>query len=361
MAICPGAPVRAQVVINEVSAANWDLINLGGEYEDWVELYNAGGSSVDLSGWHLSDDDADPGKWTVPGGISIAANGHLVIVCSGKNAVIIGMPHTNFKLTQTKQESVVLSDPAMSLIDSFQFAQPTQKNHSWGRTADGAATWSIFLSPTPAAVNTGPSSYYAETPLMSPVAGGYAGSTSVSIAVPAGCTVRYTLDGEEPTAASTLYAGPFNVNATTCVRAVAFSATPGVPPSFIETSTYFINETHTLPVWSIAAGADVLMILNNGGNTTIAEGNIEYFDAGQTLLDESLGEFNEHGGTSNSNDQRNIDYIVRDEFGYDDEIENQLFRGATATDFERIILKAPPATTTPATVARTSAMPTCRA
>lgn len=340
MAIWPGAPVRAQVVINEVSAANWDLINLGGEYEDWVELYNAGGSSVDLSGWHLSDDDADPGKWTVPAGISIGANGHLVIVCSGKNAVIIGMPHTNFKLTQTKQESVVLSDPAMSLIDSFQFTQPTQKNHSWGRTADGAATWSIFLAPTPAAVNAGPSSYYAETPLMSPVAGGYAGSTSVSIAVPAGCTVRYTLDGEEPTAASTLYAGPFNVNATTCVRAVAFSATPGVPPSFIETSTYFINETHTLPVWSIAAGADVLMILNNGGNTTIAEGNIEYFDAGQTLLDESLGEFNEHGGTSNSNDQRNIDYIVRDEFGYDDEIENQLFRGSDRNDFERIILKS---------------------
>ncbi|MBK9177860.1 MAG: chitobiase/beta-hexosaminidase C-terminal domain-containing protein [Flavobacteriales bacterium] len=257
MAICSGAPVCAQVVINEVSAANWDPVNLGGEYEDWVELYNAGGQrgperlaperrrcrsrQVDGARQHFHRSERASGD----------------ACAAGRTRASSACRTPNFKLTQTKQESVVLSDPAMSLIDSFQFAQPTQKNHSWGRTADGAVTWSIFLSPTPAAVNTGPSSYYAETPLMSPVAGGYAGSTSVSIAVPAGCTVRYTLDGEEPTAASTLYAGPFNVNATTCVRAVAFSATPGVPPSFIETSTYFINETHTRPVWSIAAGADV--------------------------------------------------------------------------------------------------------
>lgn len=332
--------LRAQVVINEVSAANWDLINLGGEFEDWVELYNAGGAAVDMGGWHLSDDDADPAKWTIPTGLSILPGGHLLIACSGKNTVISAMAHANFKLTQTKQEYVVLADPGVNVVDQFWIDRPTQKNHSWGRTTDGAASWSIFITPTPAATNAGPSSYYAPAPAITPAAGGYGGSTSVSIAVPPGCTVRYTLDGEEPTAASTLYAGPFNVNATTCVRAVAFSGTPGVPPSFIETSTYFINEVHTLPVWSIAAGADVLMILNNGGNTTIAEGNIEYFDAGLALLDESLGEFNEHGGTSNSNDQRNIDYIVRDEFGYDHDIENQLFRGSDRDNFERIILKS---------------------
>ncbi|MBK8498453.1 MAG: CotH kinase family protein [Flavobacteriales bacterium] len=331
---------RAQVLINEVSAANWDMIFLGGEYEDWVELYNAGGSTVDLSGWYLSDDDAQPDKWMVPAGITIAGGGHLLMVCSGKNTVITGMPHTSFKLTQTKQEFVVLADPTLNVVSSFQFTQPTQKNHSWGRTTDGAATWSIFLTPTPATANAAPLSYYAPTPSIAPAAGGYGGPVNVSITVPAGCTVRYTLDGEEPTAASALYAGPFNVNTTSCVRAVAFSATPGVPQSFIETSTYFINEVHTIPVWSIAAGADVLMILNNGGNTTIAEGNIEYFDADLNLLDESLGEFNEHGGTSNSNDQRAVDYIVRDEFGYDDEIENQLFRGSDRDNFERIILKA---------------------
>lgn len=329
----------AQVVINELSAANWSTINLGGEFEDWVELYNGGAASADLSGWFLSDDPSEPAKWSFPAGSSIGPNGRLVVICSGKDAVITGMPHTSFKLTQTEQEYVVLSDAAQSLVDQFWIDRPTQKDHSWGRTTDGAAGWSIFLAPTPGAPNAAASSYYADKPTLSPVAGGYPGTVSVSVTVPPGCSVRYTLDGEEPTATSALYVGPFNLNATACVRAAAFSAAPGVPPSFIETSTYLINETHTVPVWSVAAGADVLAFLNSPGNTTVAEGNIEYFDANLDLLDETVGEFNEHGGTSNSNDQRGMDYIVRDEFGYDHQIENQLFRGSDRDEFERIILK----------------------
>ena len=337
---CLVVGAEAQVVINEVSAANWDQLIAAGEYEDWIELYNTSGAAVDISGWYLSDDDTNPGKWLVPAGVSVPANGYLVVFASGKDGIISGAPHTNFKITQTKQEWAILANAAQTVVSSFWFEKPTQKNHSWGRTTDGATAWSIFQTPTPAATNTGASPFYAETPTLSPVSGGYSASVNVSINVPAGCTVRYTIDGQEPTAASTLYAAPFAVNATTCVRAVAFSATPGVPQSFIETSTYFINEIHTLPVWSIAAGTDVLQILNNGSDPTIAEGNIELFDQDLNLLDETLGEFNEHGGTSNSNDQRALDYIVRDEFGYDNRIENQLFRGSDRDKFERIILKA---------------------
>ena len=339
LAILTASLGQAQVVINEVSAANWTVINLGGEFEDWVELYNGGAASTDLSGWFLSDDPSDPTKWSFPAGTSVGPNGRLVVVCSGKDALITGMPHTSFKITQTKQEHVVLSDAAQNLVDQFWIDRPTQKDHSWGRTTDGAAAWGIFMIPTPGAPNALASSYYADKPTLSPAAGGYAGTVNVSISAPAGCTVRYTLDGEEPTAASTPYAGPFNVSTTTCVRATAFSSAPGVPPSFIETSTYFINEVHTVPVWSVAAGADVLAFLNAPGNPTVAEGNIEYFDANLNLLDETLGELNEHGGTSNSNDQRGMDYIVRDEFGYGHEIGNQLFRGSSRDKFERIILK----------------------
>ena len=50
---CFPAAARADVVINEVMASN-------GVYEneksyDWVELYNDGKKTVDLSGWFLSD------------------------------------------------------------------------------------------------------------------------------------------------------------------------------------------------------------------------------------------------------------------------------------------------------------------
>ena len=40
---------QSQVMINEFSAANYNAIpDNYGEYEDWIELYNAGATSVDL-------------------------------------------------------------------------------------------------------------------------------------------------------------------------------------------------------------------------------------------------------------------------------------------------------------------------
>ena len=64
----------AQVLINEYSAANFDTYTDNyGEYEDWVELYNAGSSDVDLNGWALSDKVSNPMKWVFPSSFIIPA------------------------------------------------------------------------------------------------------------------------------------------------------------------------------------------------------------------------------------------------------------------------------------------------
>ena len=39
---------------NESSIADED-----GDFSDWIEIHNSETSSVDLSGWHLTDDDDD--------------------------------------------------------------------------------------------------------------------------------------------------------------------------------------------------------------------------------------------------------------------------------------------------------------
>ncbi|HNK41258.1 MAG TPA: lamin tail domain-containing protein, partial [Flavobacteriales bacterium] len=104
--------LRAQVVLNEVCVTNMnglevtDPFNGGQDREDWVELYNTGGSAVDLSGWYLSDNDALPTKWTFPAGATIPANGYLVVLCSGWNGQYGGYWCTNFKLTQTSEEPI---------------------------------------------------------------------------------------------------------------------------------------------------------------------------------------------------------------------------------------------------------------
>lgn len=60
------------VVLDEVAAHTADGV-------DWVELYNAGTSSIDLGGWSLTDDPLVPAKYAIPASTVIPAGGYLKI------------------------------------------------------------------------------------------------------------------------------------------------------------------------------------------------------------------------------------------------------------------------------------------
>jgi autotransporter-associated beta strand protein len=76
---------HADVVISEFQSSNGaTLLDEDGDPSDWVELYNRGSSSVNLTGWGLSDSTDDPFKWVFPS-LQIAAGQRLVIWCSGKD------------------------------------------------------------------------------------------------------------------------------------------------------------------------------------------------------------------------------------------------------------------------------------
>src|SRR5688572_9762537 len=76
-----GLSLKGQVVINEICPANADL-NYDPQYYNfsgWVELYNAGNSSVSIGGFYLSDDASQKTKWRIPSNTSIPAKGHKLI------------------------------------------------------------------------------------------------------------------------------------------------------------------------------------------------------------------------------------------------------------------------------------------
>jgi len=69
MVLPPGASLAAAkpVVINEVMALNDAFAkDLHGEFDDWIEIYNAGSDPIDLAGMYLTDDLEDPTKWQFP-------------------------------------------------------------------------------------------------------------------------------------------------------------------------------------------------------------------------------------------------------------------------------------------------------
>jgi alpha-tubulin suppressor-like RCC1 family protein len=78
------------------------------------------------------------------------------------------------------------------------------------------------------------------TPVITPTAGTYTTAPLVAIATTTtGATVRYTLDGTDPTSTSPLYRYPFLVTATTTVKAKAFK--PGLTASAIATASYAVD------------------------------------------------------------------------------------------------------------------------
>ncbi|MFM7726586.1 MAG: lamin tail domain-containing protein, partial [Flavobacteriales bacterium] len=75
--------VHSQVVVNEFCVANYSDWDQGGDFEDWVELYNPSGSAVNIGGYWLSNDISNPMKWQVPAGTNVNAGAHLIILLSG--------------------------------------------------------------------------------------------------------------------------------------------------------------------------------------------------------------------------------------------------------------------------------------
>ncbi len=71
--------------ITEVMASNGTWTS--GHAYDWVEIYNAGSSRVELSGWHLSDSKKDPLKWRFPEGTRLKAGKYLTVWCTGEEGV----------------------------------------------------------------------------------------------------------------------------------------------------------------------------------------------------------------------------------------------------------------------------------
>lgn len=142
----------APVFINEFLAKN-DSTNRDPDfdvYADWLELYNAGAAAVDLSGWTLTDDLAEPDQWTFPAGTTIAGGGFLLVWADDANTEISAL-HTNFKL-KAGGEGLGLFNTQQAPVDSLTFGEQTA-DISYGRTADGGGEWDFFSAPTPGASN----------------------------------------------------------------------------------------------------------------------------------------------------------------------------------------------------------------
>lgn len=386
--VVPGDPPPAQLYINEVLSSNDSSEqDEDGDYSDWLEIWNAGAEAVDLAGWGLSDNSANPFKWTF-GAVAIQPGEFLVVWASSKNrpAVTNGNQlHAGFAISAGGEE-LLLTRPDGVRIDEFApFAIPT--DFSLGRQPDGTGPWKHFTAHTPGAANT-TEGYDAllAAPAFSAAGGIYATSVEVELStVETGAVVRYTLDGSEPTAGSPLFTNtlvlgskagtpndlseiPTNLDPDPgppyyegwqppagevfkfhVLRARVFRA--GAMASPAVTRSYLVDAAGTnryvLPVVSIGTDADNLFADDVGiytpvngnmwqsGDAWERPGTIEFFEPGGALaFNETIG-IRLHGNTTRSRPRKALRIYARGSGPF----EYPIFPDKAVDEFDTFILR----------------------
>jgi hypothetical protein len=136
----------SDVVINEVMPSNdRTAADQNGEYDDWIELYNNSGTSVDLSGYYLTDKKGNLTKWQFPSNTTISGNGYL-IVWADKDTLQSGL-HTNFKLS-ADGESLLLITPQIGVADQVKYGvADSTREISYARIPNGIGSF-VWQTPT---------------------------------------------------------------------------------------------------------------------------------------------------------------------------------------------------------------------
>jgi len=151
--ILVGSPVIPELYINEFMASNATTIaDEYGEFDDWVEIYNAGTEPVWLGNLFLSDNLSNPDKWQFPD-FTIAPDSYLLIWADDQPEQ--GPFHATYKLDKDGEQIGIFGPEEMGypVIDSLSYGIQ-ETDISYGRYPDAGNIWQNFIYPTPGYSNT---------------------------------------------------------------------------------------------------------------------------------------------------------------------------------------------------------------
>ncbi len=342
---------QSQILINEICTST-DTLTYKGYSCDWVELYNAGSTDVNLKGYALSDNPKKPRKHVIDCDAVIIPGGHVVVLCNDNSSGL----NAGFKLSGDGGEDVILSDPDENIIDQIKTVM-LYDDFSYGRLTDGNDAWGVFDVATPGKKNNNQKAI-SSTPVISPTAGFFTTGQSVTITCDdPSAVIYYTTDGSIPTTSSKEYSSAIKINQTSALRAIAVSS--GCKSSRVATATYFINSRQmTLPVVSLVTDRknfydNRIGIYVKGTNGVAGKCSddpvnwnqdwerpihFEYFDKNQILqLSQDAG-VKITGTCSRTNAMKSLRIIARKEYG-DNRLRYKFFDKKDIDKFKSIVLR----------------------
>lgn len=318
---------RADVIINEVMASN-------GFYEsghawDWVELYNNGKETVDLSGWGFTDSKKDLYKFTFPDGAKLKGGEYLTIWCTGTENKTPGKGkefYADFKISSSG-EKLRLTNANEEEIQKVEL--PAQYGCVSYGLPSGGGEYGFFENPTRGKKNDAEAyAGRAAEPQIVTAAGFYEGSVTVEVRGEDGADLRYTTDGETPTKKSKAFpAEGLTLKKTTPLRVKAFRE--DAVSSTTAGATFFIDDAPQTAIVSLISD-DKYLFNKKTGMLTKGSGNypnyakeyeypvhIEYFSKDGKMEISQTGTMTTSGHSALVNAQKSIALYARKAWGAD--------------------------------------------
>ncbi|MDP4610173.1 MAG: lamin tail domain-containing protein, partial [Opitutales bacterium] len=327
MVVNPGEPI-----ISEFLASNGEgLTDEDGENSDWIEIHNATTSSLNLSGYYLTDDPLLLTKWSFPSEI-LAAGEFLVVFASGNDRSVAGSElHTNFSLSSGGDYLALVKPDGTTILSEFQPTYPDQETDISYGFDEAAPKFGYFQSPTPGAANGESASGFVADTAFSFDRGFYNAPITVAITSSTpNAQIRYTVDGTKPTAVTgPSYVDPIVISETTVLRAVATKS--GMIPTNVDTQTYiFTADVVTQPNMDTSITQDpiygpqmeaalqavptVSLVFEGDIERTEREVSMEFinFEAGSTQVDVGMERF---GNYATDFSKRSVRMTFRKKYG----------------------------------------------
>jgi len=207
--------------INEISPTNFQFMDEHGDFDDWIEIYNAGPSTINIEGLYITDDINNPLRWQIGISYGLSPGSFVIIWLDGEPEQ--GGLHASFKLKSGGEQIGIsqLVDGDTIWIDSLTFGS-IPKYSTLGRKTDGSNTFYLLADITPGYTNN-ESSLYLAPPLIQPAGKIIDQVQEVTISSSdTNVLIYYTLDGNEPDTTSLLYNDKIAINNSSQITAKAF-------------------------------------------------------------------------------------------------------------------------------------------
>ena len=239
-----GFGVRADLLISEFLADNrTSLLDEDAERPDWVEIYNAGNEVVSLGGYFLTDDPTRLNRWAFPA-TNVAAKGFLVLFASGKDRGVAGKPlHANFSLSAGGEYLALVKPDGVEIEFEYAPEFPRQDaDVSYGLAGMDGGSWMFFGVPSPGVTNSANPLQVAAGVVFDPPSVVSTNTSATELRTSeVGGVIRYTVNGTEPTATSSIYSSILRFTSSTVVRSRVFVV--GKAPGPIRTETFTVLDS----------------------------------------------------------------------------------------------------------------------